>query len=145
MSDKSSEGEYPEVQVARLAQDYYRLRAKIKELEGMSKPMFIAANAHAECSGPPPQINANDYRFSSFFTNEHGEQWIFVYDEKTDTGIFRGGDIEWEEVRVASNAQELLSKLIMSKAEQLWVQACFESLELTRSARRARDSEEIDG
>jgi hypothetical protein len=81
-------------------------------------------NNHVETCGEPPTIdNADRSRYYGYFQNEHGEQWLFVYDYGTETGTLRGGDCGWD--RIYEVIGGLAAGLILNSAEQQWLAACW--------------------
>ena len=71
------------------------------------QPMFIAYNHHVPSCGRPPQIDTQDGNYHGYYENEHGEQWLFVYDRKTKTATLRGGDIGWDKPQTMSKPDNL--------------------------------------
>ncbi len=90
------------------------------------KPLFIAFNEHDPSCGTPPFAPAdNDDHYYGFFTNQHGEQWVFIYDLDAASGVVYGGDTGWANAYPVTkgNAKEL----ILDAAERLWLQACWKA------------------
>ena len=52
------------------------------------------------------------------FTNRYGEEWEFIYDSDTGTGILRGSDVDWEEYPVVGG---LAQGLILNDEEIAWL------------------------
>ena len=128
-------------------------------------PFFLATNHHSEDCGTPPQFDDRvdqDVTYRSYFENEHGEQWVLIYNAKTDLVTVYSGDCGWENALSVTSLKESLSKLpkemadrflesanslgatqtqvvtgddgpvILGKAEQMWIAACMEVLQFRR-------------
>jgi hypothetical protein len=123
--------------------------------------VFRVKNHHVESCGSPPVIDdsLDDVTFRSYFENDYGEQWILLYNQKTDEVLVFAGDCGWEnKLRVISLKDslstlppEMADKLledantlgatkapvvagdggpvILGKAEQMWVAACMEVID----------------
>lgn len=95
-------------------------------------PMLVIYNRHAPGCGEPPGLDnyMGDYR--SYFENEHGEQWIFVYDRAAGEATLYGGDIGWEEPVTMCQPSalediEIMTQidLVLAPAELTWLKACW--------------------
>lgn len=91
-------------------------------------PRFVlfAGNKHIEECGEPPMITTDHNSFTSYFENEHGEQWLFQY-IYGDTHIYLwGGDVGWSD-RININLSRPGDFVtIMSVREMNWYKNCFE-------------------
>lgn len=92
----------------------------------MGKEFFIMENKHVESCGIPPVIkNEKSDQYFSYFENEHGEQWVFVYDPEIKKAELRGGDAGWDNVFIVENGQA--KELVLNLNEKEWLQACWKS------------------
>lgn len=92
----------------------------------MSKPFFEMHNRHIGACGNPPRVsNADSGNYFGYFENEHGEQWVFTYDRKSETGELCGGDVGWENAHQVRNGKVV--ELILNAEERKWLQACWEA------------------
>ena len=92
----------------------------------MSNPFFVMKNNHVKNCGEPSLItNDDNKKYYGYFENEHGEQWVFVYDYMTGNAELRGGDVGWEEVFTIKNGQA--NNLILNEEEKMWLQACWKA------------------
>lgn len=67
--------------------------------------------------------NADRSRYYGYFQNEHGDQWLFIYDRAQGTAILRGGDAQWEKVHTLRGPDDL--PFSMTESEKAWVLACW--------------------
>ena len=90
------------------------------------KPLFVAFNEHDPSCGTPPFAPAdNEDHYYGFFTNQHGEQWVFIYDLDAANGVLYGGDTGWANAYPVTNGRA--KELILDAAERLWLQACWKA------------------
>src|SRR5687768_15581568 len=75
--------------------------------------IFRVKNHHVESCGAPPSLDEprGDIVFRSYFENEHGEQWVLIYNAKTDLVTVYSGDCGWENALSVTSLKESLSKL----------------------------------
>ena len=88
--------------------------------------VLIVENAHTASCGNPPALRhcATDDRYTGFFANRYGEQWIVVIDPNAKTGVLRGGDIGWDtEVQIADG--KIVSDVVLGDDERCWLDACW--------------------
>ncbi len=93
-------------------------------------PLFAAHNFHPpDVSGTAPVIDWPDKRYSAYFENEHGEQWMLWQD---DDGVhFACGDLGWDiyTFSIAQLKQRTVHLgLILGHAEHAWFLACFSAI-----------------
>ncbi len=92
----------------------------------MANPIFFVSNKHVADSGQPPQIDGDVKGcYHGYFENEYGEQAIFVYDYKARMGTLWMGDAGWDSPAQVVDGGAV--DLVLSQAEQLWLQACWEA------------------
>ena len=89
--------------------------------------MFQASNLHV---GTPPNINASDYHYASYFQALGGDQWIFTVKNEGDTPILMGGDIGWDnplEVveHPALEGYPYVHDLVLGISEYAWLISCW--------------------
>jgi len=97
-----------------------------------SLPMLVIYNRHAPGCGKPPGIDNHMGDYRGYFENEHGEQWIFVYDRAAGTAMLYGGDIGWEDPVTMKEPSSLepieimkQTNLVLSPPELAWLAACW--------------------
>lgn len=99
-------------------------------------PLLTIRNGHVASCGVPPHFESPLRGLSSYFQNEHGEQWVFRY-EAGDAATVWGGDIGWDNpvsVRIdgsdlSHGSSELphtwlMGEWVLNQPEWLWVGAC---------------------
>jgi len=66
---------------------------------GDTSLVFAAHNTHDERCGSPPRLRntAEPGLYHGYFENRHGEQFVFVFDRSTGTGMVTGGDLGWDD------------------------------------------------
>ncbi len=86
--------------------------------------VFTAINKHHENCGVPPAIK-NDVKghYYGYFENRLGEQWLFIYDFKSDTGLLYGGDIGWDKP-----VKDNIGGHVLSSEELAWYAACWKAV-----------------
>lgn len=107
-----------------------------------NQSLFQVTNHHVESCGIPPQINEQTFPnvYRSYFENQFGEQAIFLYDYEREHGTLYMGDAGWEHPYDVVDGKAL--GLIMDRAEQVWLLACWEAsgaLKATREQIRKED------
>ena len=58
--------------------------------------------------------------YSSRFTNQYGEEWLFEYNEATGEGVLSGSDLDWKPYPVIDGRA---IDLLMSDEEIIWLRA----------------------
>jgi hypothetical protein len=86
--------------------------------------LLLVHNHHIDDCGPPPEVVA-DGLYVSYFTNNHGEQWVFVGDRAAGTATVYGGDIGWRDPVIVAPNQLLEFDPLLNGAEQYWLIACL--------------------
>ncbi len=95
------------------------------------KTILKIYNKHsASCGGPPAIDNADRSKYYGYFQNEHGEQWLFVYEYETGKGTLRGGDAGWQ--RGFDVVDGHAPGLILNASEQKWLAACWNAATFPR-------------
>lgn len=77
------------------------------------------------CGNPSLITNDDPQKYYGYFENEHGEQWVFVYDHQTGTAELRGGDVGWDKVIHIYNGNA--NDLILNEEEKIWLQTCWKA------------------
>lgn len=97
----------------------------------MAEPLFTVSNHHTAACAQPPQMDGDERdAYHGYFSNEHGEQAIYVYDWETGEATVRMGDAGWDSVyRVVDGCIEGAT---VTEAEATWLRACW----LATGARR---------
>lgn len=89
-------------------------------------PFFVISNTHAPASGTPPHLtNADPATYLGYFVNEHGDQWVFAFDRKTQRATLYGGDTNWERPITLTSLDALSPSFTAS--ERLWIEACWKA------------------
>lgn len=96
-------------------------------------PMLSIENKHSQESGTPPDFRPNDAAFLSYYQNAYGEQWVCRYQAPADYAELWSGDAGWEDVYRVT-AAGITPGLILSKAEQTWLAACWMTIDEIRKA-----------
>lgn len=92
----------------------------------MDDAIFTMYNNHSKSCGTPPVVsNKKSKNYYGYFENEHGEQWIFIYNRETKKAELRGGDTEWQNIFIVNNG--FVKELILDSEESNWLQACWKS------------------
>ncbi|MBN1139920.1 MAG: hypothetical protein JXM73_25340 [Anaerolineae bacterium] len=96
------------------------------------KTILAIRNRHVPSCGQPPTVDDSTGDYRGYFENEHGEQWLFVYDMLTNTATIYGGDIGWEDPVVMQEPEsyddlEIMEEtdLVLSPPEVAWIRACW--------------------
>lgn len=81
---------------------------------GDNSLVFAAHNTQDERCGSPPRLRntAKPGLYHGYFENRHGEQFVFVFDRATGTGMVSGGDLGWDDPKVFTLA--LLDEVLRS-------------------------------
>jgi hypothetical protein len=93
-------------------------------------PLFSVENNHPKLCGEPPTVDWKHARYSSYFENEHNEQWL-CWEDRMGVVHIAGGDQGWNNVtsiRPDDIRQEVKLPLKLSNAERLWVSACLSAI-----------------
>ena len=88
-------------------------------------PILTITNRHVPSCGTPPQIDPEGKRVS-YFQNQHGEQWFFISDDESQTGVLTGGDIDWTKHTITWDSP--LPEISLSMAETYWLYGCLFAL-----------------
>lgn len=87
-------------------------------------PLLVIHNTHAASCGEPPHLtNADGAAYLGYFQNEHGEQWVFVYDRATRQVTIHGGDMRWGRPIAITSLKDIPYHL--NEAERRWFEACW--------------------
>jgi hypothetical protein len=88
--------------------------------------LFTVSNHHGPDAGAPPTLNGDNPKvYHSYFENFYGEQSLFVYDRVTQQAVLWCGDAGWHPYPVRNGR---VDGLLLSAAEQLWLQACWQAV-----------------
>lgn len=71
-------------------------------------------------------LSPNPDRYVGFFANQHGDQWLFLFDPQLGGGLLTGGDVEWE-IYPLGNGPIPIHSLVLNEPEKLWLQACWQA------------------
>ena len=93
-------------------------------------------NHHITESGDPPAFDNSDMsKYYGYFENEHGEQWVFIYDYETEVALVRGGDAGWDRKYVVVNGTV---PLIVDAPEKQWLAAYWDAATAFKKYREIR-------
>lgn len=91
----------------------------------MRTPILTITNHHIPSCGTPLQLSEAGRRIS-YYQNQHGEQWFFISDDVTQTGLLTGGDVDWTEHAITWDKP--LPKINLDPAETAWLYSCILAL-----------------
>ena len=93
----------------------------------MSKQQSLLTidNHHATSCGTPHEWTNRDGRYYGYFSNQYGDQWVFVYDRKTRAGTLYGGDTGWEVEHHVVEGN--VPGLVLELPEAHWLAACWQA------------------
>ena len=90
----------------------------------MPKPLFKVSNHHTTGCGDPPTVDADTPdKYHGYFSNEYGEQAVYVYDHATGEATVRMGDVGWDKVHRVVDGR--LEGATVNQAETAWIRACW--------------------
>ncbi len=90
----------------------------------MPDPLFKVSNHHTASCGQPSTVDGDaSGTYHGYFTNEYGEQAIYVYDGATGEATVRMGDAGWDKVHRVVNGR--LERVNANEAEAAWIRACW--------------------
>lgn len=103
--------------------------------------LFSVSNHHTENCGEPTAIDGDaPGKYVGYFVNEHGEQAIYTYDSETGEATLKMGDSGWQVAHRVVNGE--VDGLLLTKAELLWLRACWMATgEFMRRRRSGEDAE----
>lgn len=89
-----------------------------------TEAIFRVGNRHGPGCGEPPHIGGgNAACYYGYFENEYGEQAVFVYDRRAQTGtLWMGDNSQDNPVSVVKGSAE---DVVLGEAEALWLKACW--------------------
>ena len=95
-----------------------------EETPAMFPPLFRVSNHHQRDCGQPPVIDGDGAgKYFGYFSNQRGEQAVFVYDYQTNEASVWMGDTGW------SNAHRVVDGrvdgIILAESEAAWIHACW--------------------
>jgi len=90
----------------------------------MGNAFFAMKNNHVKGCGEPINFTNDDpKKYYGYFENEYGEQWVFVYDQRTGDAELRGGDAGWGNTYKIKEGRNL--DLILNESKKVWLHACW--------------------
>ena len=86
----------------------------------MSKDAILTIhNNHIEECGTPPTLTLGDGKWTCYFENVHGEQFVMQFDRNTDICYLWSGDVGWEEeLRVEEFRGRVIVRFARTRAER---------------------------
>jgi hypothetical protein len=94
------------------------------------RDLFTISNHHSKLAGDPPTIDWERTKYSAYFENEHGDQWV-CWEDLTGVVHIAGGDAGWGNLttlRPDALRQEVKLPLKLTNGERLWVSACLSAV-----------------
>jgi hypothetical protein len=88
-------------------------------------PILQISNHHAASCGTPPWIEERPGQYLGYFENQYGEQMIFVFDRRSETGRLYAGDAGWETPYEVVDGT--VTELVLGLEEGLWLRACWKA------------------
>lgn len=85
--------------------------------------LFSVSNHHSDKCGEPPVIDGDAPGYYSYWENEHGEQFVFVYDYDAEHGTLWFGDAGWDRPYPVEDGS--VGDIVLSEAEQAWLTVCW--------------------
>jgi hypothetical protein len=90
----------------------------------MPDPLFKVSHHHGASCGQPPAVDGDaSEAYHGYFSNEYGEQAIYVYDCATGEATVRMGDAGWDKVHRIVNGR--VEGVTVNQAEAAWIRACW--------------------
>ena len=80
--------------------------------------ILTVPNHHIPMCGSPPDLIAKDC-YTGYFENGYGEQLVFQYNRKTQTGTLWHGDWSWEQPQKVENGN--VFGFILGEEEKQWI------------------------
>lgn len=95
-------------------------------IQSLQLPLFTVSNHHDDSCGSPLAVDGDAKgKYTGYFQNMLGEQFVFVYDRETEEGLLWAGDWNWDNaVQVQAGVVEGVN---LTESEQLWLQACWKA------------------
>jgi hypothetical protein len=76
-------------------------------------------NRHIEGCGTPPKLTLHEGKWTCYFENVHGEQFIVQFDHNTNICHLWSGDVGWEEeLRVEEFRGRVIVRFARTRAER---------------------------
>ncbi len=77
-------------------------------------------NNHVASCGVAPVTRQEPGKYIGYFENQHGEQWVFTY--QNGKGTLRGGDIQWDKPATVVDG---LASVVLDTSEKFWLMSCW--------------------
>lgn len=87
--------------------------------------MFGVSNHHVEGCGSAPVVDGDEVKFSSYFENSYGEQWLVWW--ASDGVWLAAGDLHWDQ-RLDLTDPKSLDRVILEESVILWLLGCLFTL-----------------
>ena len=112
-----------------------------EEKANVGRPLFSVSNHHTGSCGDAPMIDGDaPGKYVGYFVNEHGEQAIYTYDFETGGATLKMGDSGWQVAHPVVNGE--VDGLLLTKAELMWLRACW--MATGEPLRQRRSGEEVE-
>ncbi len=83
------------------------------------KVILTIRNGHIEECGTPPRLALGEGKWTCYFENVYGEQFIMQFDRNTDICRLWSGDVGWEEeLRIEEFRGRIIVRFARTRAEQ---------------------------
>jgi hypothetical protein len=90
------------------------------------QPILHVTEGHLDPFPYQTFLSPTPGRYVGFFVNQHGDQWLFLFDPQLGGGVLTGGDVAWD-IYPVGNGPVPVHGLVLNKEEKLWLQACWDS------------------
>lgn len=95
--------------------------------------VFAADNKYRPEHGEPPDVSREEYYFTSYFENKHGDQLVFIYDEDEERAYVYNGRSGWDSVTEVGKEDiedgDFHVHFNQFDGEARWLEACVKSLQ----------------
>lgn len=114
--------------------------------------IFSVENHHsAGCGEPDAELTIERDRRAvvrTYYENEHGEQWMGVFQISDDKPYIVGGDSGWGDkyyLDMPKGKHNSVHNLILTKGEKLWLEAFMHTVMRVRAYRQSSWKNRKDG
>jgi hypothetical protein len=108
----------------------------------VNQPILLVTEGHLDPFPYQAFLSPTPGCYVGFFTNQHGDQWLFLYDPELGGGILTGGDVAWE-LYPLGDGPIPIHALVLNEPEKLWLQACWDACAWLRDRQEGAVPENI--
>jgi len=110
----------------------------------MAELLFTVSNHHTKACAPTTRFDGDERgAYLGYFSNEHGEQAIYVYDWASGEATVRMGDAGWDSVHRVVDGR--IEGTTVTEAEARWIRACWMATGALKTQARPEVDEQADG